>query len=940
MRTELAQEKGRANAFPLPFQDDLLETDNLAELSLEDEFARIVEQVFVSKSVDAETACLALEQACKNQAEKIQGEARENMHRSGVARDMETQANELKLESQTWRLLWHLSSDVESLVQRHSVTSASSGKTSREIAASLVQEEKGLLQLAKIIYWLESMSQDALNWSEEQGDYSEVGRFAKNEGLLQETKHAIERGVDKDIVTELDPDAASRQHLPLAADNMEDGERLMKGVWKLIRCGCIHHAADLCCHVGEYWRASSLLGSGRYGGLPVGNVAQEATEHYHTEEAFEEEYASEVENGRLFHVNIWKWTCFVLSKKLSESGRFTMEAAVYAVMCGFIEHILPACESWEDILWAYSKAWLDVQIHCQLSGISTEARMLDVQDKCNVGGAKAAASPTGWPVAEVMEKLPGSIEEMFANVSSFWSGRERQSAPGHFRKLQEKMALGKFEEVLLFVLSLVFDQDLLKGEEPGCGPILIRFAAHLGLWLLEILSNTECKVQSTADVANEFGVFRDSVNRLVQIYIVHLIENRKNSLIPVYALHLRRGLLDETYCIFLDTLSKASFEERQEAVHLGTSYLSQDDFSRIIRKVTVASRMNRTLSHADYVAAKIRSSEWICMLDDTHAEVAEHACLVSRELALLDTIETSDSLAYFLHEVLPEDVVERGAEEAISEVLEWKAWLDFSISYSDWRRCGEEEYSAEQDDLMLLRMKERAEVSLAKGLQLVKTAWLQLPSSEDVQEAPSCEVQLLVSVGKHFDDESAETLDPSSFVYLPDETKEVEEYARSELEKWKAGSPTSTDFTISACPSEQSSLFELNLTIFSTSDSVSTSSSLERLVSVTTAFLKGELMPSGYFPIVRVFDSTSHEIAREVCRRVCIPRLCLKCLQLRSFLCTFDNTVRAGSEIVQLAARGGETGISYLFSTDEFRQLLVLEQQACCAILRHDSLML
>lgn len=938
--TEVARESVRANAFPLPFQEDVLETNNLAELSLESQFARVAERVFVSNSLDAETACLALEQACKSQAEKIQGEARENMHRLGVSREMEAQAKELVLESQTWRLLWHLAGDVEPLVQRPSVKSTPMGKTFREIAASSVHQDQGLWQLAKVVYWLESMAQDALNWSEEQGDFSDVGRFAENEGLLQETKHAIERGVETDIVTELDPDASIRQKLPLVSDNMDDEERLMKGVWKLVRCGCCHHAAELCCHVGEYWRASSLLGSGRFGMLPVGNVAFEATEYYSAKEEFEEEYASETENGTSFHLNIWKWTCFVMSKKLSESGRSTMEAAVYAAMCGYIEHILPACESWEDLLWAYSKSWLDVQVHCQLSGINTEARVLDIQDNFNVGGAKAAMSPTGWPVSDIMERMPGSIEEIFASVSSRWASRERRNALGHFRKLQEKMVLGNYEDVLLFVQSLVFDQGLLKGEEPGCGPILIRFAAHLGLWLLKVLSAAGCRLQSTVDVANEFGVFQDTVNKLVQMYIVHLIEDGKHSLIPVYALHLRRGLLDQTYCIFLDTLSKASFEERQKAVHLGISYLSHEDFSRIVRKVTAASRLNHSLSHADYVASKIRSSEWLCMLESTHPEVAEHACLVCRELALADTVDASDSLAYFLNEVLPEDILGMGTEEAFNEISEWKAWLDFSMAFYDWVRCAGDENSAEHDDLELLDMKEKAGRSLAAGMRLVKSSWLRLPSYEDIEVATSHEVRLVFSVEKNSGAQSVDSLDPASFVCSPVETREVEEFARSGLETWNMNSPTGMVFALDTYPSEQNSLFELKIGFSSTSEGTSASSLLEKLVSAASAVLKGELMPDGYFPIVRVFESNHHEIAREVCRRVCIPRLCLKCLQLRSFLCTFNDTVGAGSEIMQIVARGGENGMSYLFSTNEVAQMLMLEEQACCASLRYDHSML
>jgi nuclear pore complex protein Nup107 len=66
-------------------------------------------------------------------------------------------------------------------------------------------------------------------------------------------------------VSELDPDAPTRQRRRIDPDNARDEERLMTAVWRLLRAGRPVDARALCEAVGQPWRAAAMGDGGEAG---------------------------------------------------------------------------------------------------------------------------------------------------------------------------------------------------------------------------------------------------------------------------------------------------------------------------------------------------------------------------------------------------------------------------------------------------------------------------------------------------------------------------------------------------------------------------------------------------------------------------------------------------------------------------------------------------
>jgi hypothetical protein len=60
------------------------------------------------------------------------------------------------------------------------------------------------------------------------------------------------------LVTEIDPDASSRQQKKIHNDDFEDENRFLQCVWSLIRSGNLQEAQLLCRQCKLFWRSASI----------------------------------------------------------------------------------------------------------------------------------------------------------------------------------------------------------------------------------------------------------------------------------------------------------------------------------------------------------------------------------------------------------------------------------------------------------------------------------------------------------------------------------------------------------------------------------------------------------------------------------------------------------------------------------------------------------
>ncbi|KAI5819747.1 107-domain-containing protein [Pyronema omphalodes] len=143
------------------------------------------------------------------------------------------------------------------------------------------------------------------------------------------------------LVTELDPDAPSRQQRKLEDEDEAWEAYLMRLVWGFLRKGEMDNALELCEDAGEFWRAASLSGGADAWDAKIDGP-------------------HEIDDGEIVKGNrrreLWKRMCYA---NASNKTKNMYERAVYGTLCGDIASVLPVCESWEDLLFVHVNALVE-----------------------------------------------------------------------------------------------------------------------------------------------------------------------------------------------------------------------------------------------------------------------------------------------------------------------------------------------------------------------------------------------------------------------------------------------------------------------------------------------------------------------------------------------------------------------------------------------------
>lgn len=144
--------------------------------------------------------------------------------------------------------------------------------------------------------------------------------FITRENIKMQKLSGRQNSLHDPIVSELDPDATLRQAKGLMNEDAENERKLLKQVFAYLRIGDIGLAQQVCRDSNNHWRAASLSGvSGK----------------------------KEILN------NHWRKMCFQLARQ-AQVDRY--ERAVYGVVCGDLDSVVPVCQTWEDQMWAHFNA--------------------------------------------------------------------------------------------------------------------------------------------------------------------------------------------------------------------------------------------------------------------------------------------------------------------------------------------------------------------------------------------------------------------------------------------------------------------------------------------------------------------------------------------------------------------------------------------------------
>lgn len=144
------------------------------------------------------------------------------------------------------------------------------------------------------------------------------------------------------LVTQLDPDVASRQDRKLQPQDEYFERAIWLGCYELLRRGRgIAEIRDWCIERTEVWRAVSMSG------MPLST----SDEHDRV-------------NVKPLSTILWRRTCFALAR---QGGTDDYERAVYGILSGDIPSVEKVCQGWDDYVFAHYNALLRSQFDSYLT---------------------------------------------------------------------------------------------------------------------------------------------------------------------------------------------------------------------------------------------------------------------------------------------------------------------------------------------------------------------------------------------------------------------------------------------------------------------------------------------------------------------------------------------------------------------------------------------
>eukprot|EP00201_Polytomella_parva_P004362 CAMPEP_0175076552 /NCGR_PEP_ID=MMETSP0052_2-20121109/22803_1 /TAXON_ID=51329 ORGANISM="Polytomella parva, Strain SAG 63-3" /NCGR_SAMPLE_ID=MMETSP0052_2 /ASSEMBLY_ACC=CAM_ASM_000194 /LENGTH=1768 /DNA_ID=CAMNT_0016345729 /DNA_START=85 /DNA_END=5391 /DNA_ORIENTATION=+ len=283
-------------------------------VSLEEEFATCCRGLLKGNKL-VKDVVVDFYESCIRQADKLRLESK-SVRPSKEQQLLET-AEALEFQASTWQLLFCLFC-LEAPVAGEGgcrVREVGGVKTFTQQAADTAAMDPDLRRCCKVLTWLElsaerNIERSALSFTGAAGAGS--GLLAIGEGLWTKTR-AASLGKEVSVqgpttVTELDPDAPTRLHLPLHPDDSAGQAHLISILWRQIRAGRFAQALETCVEAGQPWRAVSLSAAGMCGPIPVGPAAASQDDALTSQQQLQDLYG-ELESSEGVPRALWKWCC-------------------------------------------------------------------------------------------------------------------------------------------------------------------------------------------------------------------------------------------------------------------------------------------------------------------------------------------------------------------------------------------------------------------------------------------------------------------------------------------------------------------------------------------------------------------------------------------------------------------------------------------------------
>ncbi|KAI0025448.1 nuclear pore protein 84/107 [Xylariomycetidae sp. FL0641] len=191
------------------------------------------------------------------------------------------------------------------------------------------------------------------------------------------------------LVTQLDPDVATRQDRKLQPEDEYFERAIWLGCYEFLRRGrSVTEIRDWCIERTEVWRAVSMSA------MPLST--EEGTERFSCDP---------------LSTLLWRRTCFALARK---GGTDDYERAVYGILSGDIPSVEKVCKDWDDFVFAHYNALLRAQFDAYLMKRSSPDATAAIQQSFSSFNAvqfHGDASTVGERLVSSLESNPKTSAE-------------------------------------------------------------------------------------------------------------------------------------------------------------------------------------------------------------------------------------------------------------------------------------------------------------------------------------------------------------------------------------------------------------------------------------------------------------------------------------------------------------------------------------------------
>ncbi|CAF1067642.1 unnamed protein product [Adineta ricciae] len=324
-------------------------------------------------------------------------------------------------------------------------------------------------------------------------------------------------------ITSLDFDATHKQKRRLYDTDEQEENDLLQIVFSLLRVGEYSKAKNLCKSTGYHWLAAILCANELY-----------HDENYYCSEASDFVYPVEGNQKRIQWTENMYELCMDMRLKL-------YERAIYGLLCGRIEALIPVCKTYADYLWAYTSCYIEQEIHQTL--VYAHQNELSDVDKHRVFSTNEFGTH--------QLKMTTIFDEILASCPT----HIRDEALSPFNQLEKYLILANYDCLCNSIISF------LHSNEPNGS--LLRFSTHICLFLYE---------QNHSDNFNQKNFIE-----ILTTYIHHLIELEFKDLVCYYISKLPANNQPTLMATFLDTL--ANRQDKEYYLKQGFTYKIDIDTS-------------------------------------------------------------------------------------------------------------------------------------------------------------------------------------------------------------------------------------------------------------------------------------------------------------------------------------------------------------------------